>query len=346
MKKGFGSDNHAPVHPQILKMISEVNIGHEPSYGTDPWTQKAHQVFKKNFGSDVQVFFTFNGTAANVLSLRAMNESYQSVLCSDVSHINNDECSSPEILAQTKIIPVKSHQGKLTVGELNKHFIRRGDQHFSQAQTLSITQPTEVGTLYSLEELKELCQWAKSKNMFIHMDGARIANAAYRLDLPWSAFTTDLGIDVVSFGGSKNGLMFGEAILFLNPKLAQNFKFTHKQFCQLPSKSRFIAAQFLAYFENDLWKSIAKNSCDQALSLFEKCRKIPGVEVTQTVNSNAVFVKIPRPWIKPLREKYFFYVWDESTFECRWICSWDTTESDVSDFIQKIQELSDLDGQT
>ncbi|MNK01170.1 Low specificity L-threonine aldolase [compost metagenome] len=340
MKRGFGSDNHSGVHPLILESMAQANIDHAPSYGTDDWTEKAVEEFRKHFGSQSQVFFVFNGTAANVTALKALTKPWQSVLCSDVSHINVDECGAPEMMGGFKLIPVPSRNGKISVAELEKVFIRRGDQHFSQAQTLSITQPTELGTTYSLDELKTLISWAKKNRLFVHIDGARLANAAIHLRTSFREFTTDLGVDVVSFGGTKNGLMMGEAVIFLNKDLAHDFKYLRKQAAQLPSKSRFIAAQFSRYFSQDLWKQIAEHSQQMAQLLYEEVHAIPGVEVRERPQSNAVFAKIPQPWVKILREKFFFYVWDEATFECRWMTSWDTQKEDILEFSKLLKELS------
>lgn len=340
MIRGFGSDNHAGVHPRILASLTEANQGHAPSYGTDEWTAKALLKFQEHFGSQAQVFFVFNGTAANVTALRALAKPYQSVFCSDVSHINVDECGAPEFLAGCKLIPLPSVDGKLTISELEKAFVRRGDQHYSQTQILSLTQPTEVGTVYSLEELKSLIRWAQERQLKVHIDGARLANAAAALQISFKELTTDLGVDVVSFGGTKNGLMMGEAVVFLNKELARDFKYIRKQSGQLPSKSRFIACQFLSYFQNDLWRDIANHSLQMAQELHSAVCKIPGVEVTQKPQSNAVFAKIPSAWVKPLREKYFFYVWNETIFECRWMTSWDTERSDIEGFSKALKELS------
>jgi threonine aldolase len=340
MKRGFGSDNHAGVHPEILKVFSEVNAGHVPSYGTDPWTAQAEKVFQEHFGPAAQVFFVFNGTAANVTALKTMMKSYNAVLCSDVSHIHMDECGAPEFFTGGKLIPVPSHNGKISVTDLQEHLVRRGDQHCSQAAVLSLTQPTELGSTYSLAELKELIGFAKEQNLYVHIDGARLANAAHHLGLPLREFTTDLGVDALSLGGTKNGLMMGEAVVFLNPELGRDFKYIRKQATQLPSKTRFIAAQFLAYFDRDLWRRIAAHSCAMAARLYEECKDIPGVEVRLAPEANSVFAKIPKAWLKPLREEYFFYVWDEKTFECRWMTSWDTEEKDILGFTQKLKELS------
>lgn len=340
MKRGFGSDNHAGIHPQILKSLSLANNEHAPSYGTDDWTENAIKEFKKHFGKDAQVFFVFNGTAANVTALRAMTKPYQSVFCSDVAHIHVDECGAPEQMAGCKLLPIPSINGKISVEELEKAFVRRGDQHFSQTQVLSLTQPTELGTVYSIEELKKMIFWAKEKKLYVHIDGARLSNAAVYLGKTFKEITTDLGVDVVSFGGTKNGLMMGEAVIFLNKSLAQDFKYIRKQSSQLPSKTRFIGCQFHTYLENDLWKDIARHAHDMAVYLYESIGSIPQVAIREKPQSNAVFAKIPSPWIKSLRERYFFYVWNEKTFECRLMTSWDTQKEDIDGFAQLLKELS------
>lgn len=340
MKRGFGSDNHSGVHPRILEAIAAANVQHAPSYGTDEWTEKAEKVFREHFGPKAEVLFVFNGTAANVLSLKASAKSFQSCYCTDLAHINVDECGAPEYLAGVKLIPLPTINGKMRLEDLKKAHIRRGDQHYSQGQVVSLTQPTELGTTYSMDELKEIISWAKSENLYVHIDGARLSNAAVSLQKTFKEFTTDLGVDVVSFGGTKNGLMMGEAVVFLNPTLYKDCKYYRKQLGQLPSKTRFIAAQFLEYFKNDLWKEIATHSCEMAEKLYQQVKAMPGVEVTQSRQANAVFAKIPQAWVKPLRENYFFYVWDEHTFECRWMTSWDTELSDIEGFAKSLKELS------
>ncbi len=340
MNRGFGSDNHSGVHPEIFKALNECNFEHAPSYGTDDWSARATRLFQKEFGSQTEVFFVFNGTAANSLSMRAMTAAYQSIFCSDISHMNVDECGAPEFFSGAKLSPIPSKLAKITLNDLKSALIRRGDQHFSQPKVISLTQPTELGTLYSLQEIREICQWAHNEKMSVHIDGARLANAAYGLSVGFKELTTDLGVDVVSFGGTKNGLMMGEAVLFLNPILAENFKYIRKQSAQLPSKTRFIAAQFERFLTDGLWKEIAANSCQMAERLFQGLKEFPELEITSLRESNAVFAKIPKDWVKILREKYFFYVWDEKTFECRLMTSWDTTVSDIDGFLAEIRKLS------
>ncbi|MBC7740603.1 MAG: threonine aldolase [Bdellovibrionaceae bacterium] len=341
--KGFGSDNHSGVHPELLRALINCNAEHAPSYGTDLYSEKAIQHFKKEFGVATEVYFVFNGTAANVLALRFLMKRHESVLCSTISHLNVDECGAPEFFAG-KLQALPHTFGKLTLATLQAAVIRQGDQHYSQARVVSLTQPTEMGTCYTIGEIKEITQWAHSQNLYVHLDGSRLANALEFLDCSFKEMTSDLGVDVVSLGGTKNGLMMGEAIVVLNSELAkgahQQLKYIRKQSAQLPSKTRFIAAQFEAYFQNKLYLQIAHHVCRMANDLYEKLASIPGVEITGPRESNAVFAKIPQAWIKPLREKYFFYVWDEKTFECRFMTSWDTTAADIDGFIHQMQQLS------
>lgn len=338
---GFGSDNHSGAHPLILESLQEVNGGHAPSYGTDEVSVEAQGLFKQKFGAQAQTHFVFNGTAANVLALRLACDSFHSVLCADVSHLNVDECGAPEILGHCKLIPLPTEHGKITLEAAQRALIRKGDQHYSQPRLLSITQPTELGTVYSYDEMKSLITWAKSEGLLVHIDGARLANAAYLLNKSFKELTSDLGVDLVSFGGTKNGLVFGEAVVILNPDLKRRAPYLRKQLGQLPSKSRFVAAQFIAYFRNDLWKDIARQSLKMAQELRLRIEGLPFVEITHPTDSNAVFAKIPSAWVKDLRDQFFFYVWDEHTWECRFMTSWDTDISDVQQFGLALKKKAD-----
>lgn len=343
MKKGFGSDNHSGVHPELLQSIIDCNTGHEPSYGTDSYSADAVQSFKKKFGAQTEVHFVFNGTAANVLALRFLCERHEAVFCSQISHVNLDEGGAPELLVG-KLLPLPHTDGKISVETLKENFVRRGDQHHSQARVVTLTQPTEIGTCYSLDEIQAICEWAHAQGLYVHLDGARLTNALIHLNCTYKEMTTDCGVDVVSFGGTKNGLLMGEAVLVLNTSLAkaakQKMKYLRKQMTQLPSKTRFISSQFKTYFENDLHLRIARHSCKMAKTLEAGLKKIPEVQIALPVQSNAIFATFPREWVKPLKEKYFFYVWDEKTFECRLMTSWDTTEEDISGFLAEVLLLS------
>lgn len=339
--RGFGSDNHSGVHPTLLQAIAHANTDHAPSYGTDEWTERATAQFQKVFGSDLDVHFVFNGTGANVVCLQACIRSYESVLCSDVSHLNVDECAAPEFFTGGKLIPLKSNQGKITLNDLKSALIRRGDQHASQVKAVSLTQPTELGTCYTLQELREISDWCKKENLYLHIDGARLSNAIIHLKTTFKAMITDLGIDIVSFGGTKNGLLFGEAVLVLNKDLKPAMKYIRKQSTQLPSKTRFIAAQFETYFKSNLWLEIATHSVTMAEKLAQGLREFSAYTMTAERQSNAVFVKFPQKLVKKLREHYFFYVWDEKTFECRLMTSWDTSDHDITGFLTQLRKLSE-----
>lgn len=339
LDRGFGSDNHASVHPLILQALQNANHGHAHSYGLDDLTLAVEAKIKNLFGPQATCFFVYNGTAANILALKACNQIFNSVICSDVAHINVDECGGPEVYGGYKLVPLSSQNGKINLADIKKSFIRKGDQHFSQVKTISLTQPTELGTCYQLSELKDITDWAHQNQLYVHMDGARFANACQSMVCSFSQMTTELGIDVLSFGGTKNGLMMGEMVIFLNPKLAENFKFLRKQFGQLPSKSRYIAAQFLAYLDNNLWHEIATQSCSMAKLLEHQLKEFRQVEILYPVESNAVFAKFPKEKIKELRKNKFFYIWDENDFSARLMMSWDTQAQDVLEFIEQMKKL-------
>lgn len=341
--KGFGSDNHAGIHPELLKAIETCNVDHAPSYGTDAESEKAVANFRKMFGEHCEIFFVFNGTACNVLALQFLMKRHESVLCSMNSHLHHDECGAPEFFAG-KLHLIEAEQGKMKLESLKTALIRKGDQHFSQVRVVSLTQPTELGTCYSLAEIKAIVDWAHSQNLYVHIDGARLTNALVALNCTFKEMTSDLGVDIVSFGGTKNGLMLGEAIVVLNKDLAQRskqeLKYIRKQGAQLPSKTRFIAAQFSRYFEEDLYLQIAQHSTKLAERLYLGLSQIMGLQITCARQSNAVFVQFPQAWVKKIREHYFFYVWDEKTFECRLMTSWDTTETEVDGFIDLVRKIS------
>ncbi len=323
-----------------MQALMSANTGKAPSYGTDPLSNEAVEIFKSHFGEKTNVFFVFNGTAANTIAIKALLKPYQSVLCSDVAHLNWDEGGAPEAIAGTKLVLVKSEDGKVTIPELEKHMIRLGDQHFMQPGVLSITQPTELGTLYTLKELHELIAWAKSKNLKTHIDGARYVHTSTRLGVDFKKLGQDLGVDIISFGGTKNGLMFGEALLCFDKDLATDLKYLRKQFLQLPSKSRYLAAQFKAFFKDGLWAEMANHSYKMAQALHDGLKNIEGVTIMHPSECNAVFAQFPKQWIKPLKKHSFFYVWDQHTWTVRLMTGFDTEPSEIESFINKVTELS------
>jgi threonine aldolase len=342
--RGFASDNNAGVHPDILKELSAVNPGHAIGYGADRYSEEAIDIFRNHFGAGIDVFFVFTGTAANVLGITAVTRSWNSILTASTAHIEQDECGAPEKFSGCKVLTVDTPDGKLKPELLKKHMHGFGFEHHAQPAVISITQATEMGTVYTPAEISDLAEYAHKNGMFLHMDGARISNAAVALDLPFRSFTTDAGVDILSFGGTKNGMMFGEAICFLRPGLSENFKYLRKQGMQLASKMRFISAQYIAFFRNDLWKKSASHSNEMAQMLFEKVRDIKGITVTQKVESNGVFVIIPQKIAENLQKQYFFYPWDETRSEYRWMTSWDTTEEDIEKFVEILKsELVKLD---
>jgi threonine aldolase len=333
VKRGFASDNNSGVHPDILHGIIEANTGHTIGYGADLYTEQASRLFREHLGETAEVFFVFNGTAANVLGLSGITRQWNSVITAFTAHIEQDECGAPERFTGCKILTVDTPDGKINRVLAEKHMHGFGFEHHSQPKVISISQTTEMGTVYSASEIKDLADYAHSKGLLLHMDGARISNAAVTLDLPFRSFSTDVGVDVVSFGGTKNGMMFGEAVCFLKPGLATDFMYIRKQGMQLASKMRFISAQYISYFRNDLWKKCASHSNAMAQLLGEKLRDITEISITQEIQSNAVFVTIPAGVAERIREHYFFYPWNEIMSEYRLMASWDTTEEDIENFV-------------
>jgi threonine aldolase len=348
--RSFASDNNAGIHPAILKAIAAVNQGHVVGYGDDPYTRSALKRFEEHFGSDIDVFFVFNGTAANVLSLKALAESYHAVICTEAAHIYTDECGAPEKFTGCKLIPIPTADGKLTVESVAHAYHGIGDQHHVQPHVISITQATEMGTVYKPAEIQALAGFAREREMFLHMDGARIANAAASLGQNLRQATRDLGVDVLSFGGTKNGLMGAEAIVFFHRQrvkpgqksaasenLGDNFMYLRKQGMQLASKMRFIATQMETLLTNDLWLTNARHANRMAKLLEKEVRQIPQVKIVYKVEANGVFAQIPKRAIPKLQERYFFYVWNEEQGVVRWMCAFDTTEKDVRDFAKFVR---------
>jgi threonine aldolase len=337
VKRGFASDNNAGVHPDVIKKMVAVNTGHTIGYGSDIYTDQAKALFRKNLGESAEIFFVFNGTAANVLGLSGVTRPWNSVITASSAHIEQDECGAPEKFTGGKVLTVDTSDGKITVNMLEKHMHGFGFEHHSQPKVISITQATELGTVYAVDEIKMISGFAHDYGMLLHMDGARLANASIALNLPFKSFTTDAGVDVLSFGGTKNGMMFGEAVCFLKPGLSENFKYIRKQGMQLASKMRFISAQYIAYFTDDLWKKCALHSNSMATMLYEKIKDINGLKVTQPVQSNGIFVVIPHSVAEQVNKEYFFYPWNERISEYRLMTSWDTTTEDIENFVRLIK---------
>ncbi|CAN5529172.1 low specificity L-threonine aldolase [soil metagenome] len=339
---GLGSDNHSGAHPRILRALNLVNEGFAASYGTDVVTEEAVRLFRSHFGPQTEAHFVFNGTAANVLAIAPFVRSHNAVICSTYAHIHVDECGAPEKLLGTKLVTIPSEvgdEGKITPEKIAPFLVRKGDQHFVQAKVVSITQPTELGTVYTRSEIANLVSFCAKHDLWLHVDGARFVNAAISLGCDLKDVAA--GADSISFGGTKNGFVFGEAVLFVSDrarKAAAEFSFMRKQMMQLPSKTRFIAAQFVEFLGTDLWKEIATHAIDRASQLRRgleelKARAGDKIEFTQATQANAIFVIFERTLEKRLKQAAFFYVWDEFTREVRLMTSWRTTEADIENVL-------------
>jgi threonine aldolase len=335
-KRGFASDNNAGIHPDILKEIISVNRGHVKGYGSDPYTERALDIFKEQLGSSTETFFVLTGTAANVLGISGITRSWNSVITASTAHLEQDECGAPEKFTGCKVLTVETPDGKIATEYLDTHMHGFDFEHHSQPKVISITQATEMGTVYKCPEIRKIADFAHNRGMLLHMDGARLSNAAVSLDVPLKTITTDAGVDVLSFGGTKNGMIYGEAICFLKPGISGDFKYIRKQGMQLVSKMRFISAQFIAYFQNDLWKRCASHSNAMARVLAEKIQQVSEIKITQPVESNGIFVIMPAEVAERMMNYYFFYPWNEETSEYRLMTSWDTTEEDIDNFIKML----------
>ena len=329
----FASDNASGVHPVVMDALARVNHGHAIAYGDDPWTPQLTDAFRERFGAPVQVFPVFGGTGANVVALACLTRASDAVVCSANAHIHVDEAGAPERMAGTKLIALPTPDGKLRPEQLHAPLAWLGDEHHPQPKVLSITQSTESGTLYTADEIGALCDDAHRAGLLVHLDGARIANATAALGGDLRRFTIDAGVDVISFGGTKNGMMYGEAVVFCNPAHAEIAKFVRKQLAQLPSKVRYISAQFLALLEDDLWLRLAAHANEMAAALGARLSEVAGVELTQTPVVNSVFATLPADAIDALQKWCFFYIWDELRHEVRWMTAWDTAPADLDAFV-------------
>lgn len=335
----FASDNYAGVHPEVMEALMRANSDHASSYGADPYTERAVARFREFFGEDAEVFFVYNGTAANTLGLSAITRSYNSIICSSLAHINVDESTAPEKFTGCKLITINSRDCKLSPQEIEAHIQRVGDQHHPQAKVISVSQSTEYGTVYTADEVRAISAVARKHGLYLHMDGSRISNAAVSLGENFRTFTRDAGVDVLSFGGTKNGMMFGEAVIFFNKGLSADFSYIRKQGMQLHSKMRFIGAQFEALLSNDLWKRNAHHANSMAKKLAAVIQQAGGT-ITQSVDANGVFALLPPHTIKPLQQERFFYVWNDVTQEIRLMCSYETTDNDINAFSKRLRELT------
>lgn len=341
--KSFASDNYAGVLPEIMEALQQANYAHDRSYGADEITQHAIELFKQVFDANVDVYFVFNGTGANVLSISAATQSYNSVLCADISHIYNDESSAPETFTGCRFFPLKTNNsGKLELDTIKERLIRRGDIHYPQTKLISLTQSTEYGTVYRPDEIKEISKLAKEHDCYLHIDGSRFFNAAASLDCSLRDISTYAGIDILSLGGTKAGMMYGEAVVVFNRKLSDHIAFKQKQIIQLASKTRFIAAQFDAMLRHELWRTTANHANAMAQLLYSELSKYPKITVTRPVEANVVFAEMPADWIPQLQQTFPFYVWKESTNEVRLMCAFDTNEADIMAFSNAISAHSGI----
>jgi threonine aldolase len=334
--RGFGSDNHAGALPEVLAAMGAVNEGHAGSYGHDEDTERVEALFGERFGPGARTFFVFNGSGANVVAMRAMCKPWEAVICTQAAHMEVDECGAPEAIAGVKLLTVAAPDGKLTPDLITRRIARVGDEHAAQARVVSVTQTTELGTLYSLDELAAITATAREHGLLVHMDGARFLNAAEALGCSFADLAR--GVDILSFGGTKAGMVFGEAIVVLRPELADGMPYLRKQTLQLASKMRFVAAQFEALLRDDAGLRAVGNANAMARRLAAAIQRIDGVRITQAVQANVVFAILPPEATERLQRDWRFYTWDEHTGEVRWMCAWDTTADDVDAFAAAVAD--------
>jgi threonine aldolase len=335
----FASDNAAGVHPAVMEALARANHGHALAYGSDDWTQRAVGVFREQFGAPVEVFFTWGGTGANVVGLQCLLAPYQAIICPAGAHIAIDECGALERFAGCKLIDLPTADGKLGPEQVVDQLGGLGDEHHVQPRVVSITQSTEVGTLYSPDEVAALAAAAHAHGLLLHMDGARISNATAALGGDVRSFTVEAGVDVLTFGGTKAGMMYGEAVVFCNPALAAPARFVRKQSGQLVSKMRYVAAQFEALLEGGLWIDLAGHANSMADLLYRTTSDIAGVKHERAPVVNSVFPSLPADAAARLRDWCFFWPWDPAHDQYRWMTAWDTTPDDISRFAEGVRTV-------
>lgn len=335
--RGFGSDNFSGVHHDILAAVAVANGGHQVSYGGDVYTERLREVFCHHFGPDARAYPVLTGTGANVIALQAACDRWASVICAESAHIHVDECGAPEKVAGLKLLTVPATDGKLTVEAIRREARGFDDEHRAQPQVISLAQATELGTVYTPAEIRAITDFAHAHDMLVHLDGARLANAAAHLGLPLRALTTDAGIDILSFGGTKNGMLLGEAVVILNPALDRGIDYLRKLSMQLASKMRFISVQFLALLEGDLWLRNATHANAMATLLHDQIHELPGLKVNHPVQANAVFVTLPEPALTSLHDQFHFYDWAGPHPQARWMTTFDTTPDDISHLTKAVE---------
>ncbi len=336
--KSFGSDNHAGAHQAVVDAVIAANTGDATAYGEDEWTRRATARLRELFQAEGDVFFVFNGSAANILGLSLLLRRHEAVICAESAHIHTDECGAAEQILGTKLLTVPSPDGKITPEGIERHLRGRGDEHHAQPGAVAITQSTELGTCYSLAELRAIGEFCHDNDLKLFIDGARLANAAAHLGCSLADLAEHA--DVLSFGGTKNGALGAEAVVVMRPELVADAKYLRKQQLQLASKMRFLSAQFLALLDHDLWRESASHANAMAERLAQGIQKLPGVELTQAVQSDAVFARLDPQHIETLQREWYFYVWDEETSVVRWMTAFDTTESDVDQFVASITQVT------
>jgi len=337
-KHHFASDNNSPAHPAVMEAIMEANQGHALAYGDDYYTVRASKKLKQVLGTDCDPFFLYTGTGANVLSVAALTRSYQAVICAENAHLNGAECGAAEKFAGVKLYTVPTDTGKITADDIEVFFAHEGDQHHAQPRVVSLTQSTDFGLCYTVDEVREICDFAHGRGLFVHMDGARISNACASQNASLQEMTAGADLDVLSLGGTKNGLLGAEAVIFFRPELAQDFKYFRKQGMQLASKMRFLAVQMEALFAGELWLENARQANSMAWLLKDELGRIPGVDITREVQTNMVYCIIPPQAIERIREHYLFYVFDPKRSEVRLVTNYDTTGEDIQGFAEVVRQ--------
>jgi threonine aldolase len=336
--RSFASDNNSGVHPLVMQAIEAANADHAVGYGDDPWTQRAEEALREAFGPTAHPFIVFNGTGANSVALQAVTRSFNSILCASTAHIYVDECGAPARMTGCQLTPIEAPDGKLSPEAIRPHLHNFDVAHHSQPGAVYISQVSELGTVYTPDEVRALADFVHGYGMYLHMDGARLANACAYLGCTLKEMTADVGVDVLSFGGTKNGMMMGESVVAFRPEIAENIKYWRKQSAQLASKMRYLSAQFLPYLDG-LWLENARRANARAGELAALLAKYPEVELTQKPESNQIFCTMPAEALKTLGEHYFFYMWNEVRGEARFVTSWDTTLEDIVTFGSLLQQI-------
>ncbi len=336
--RSFASDNNSGVHPLVMEAIAKANDNHAVGYGDDPWTAAATDKIRAVFGPSADPFFVFNGTGANSVALQAVTRPFNSILCATTAHIYVDECGAPARMTGSAVTPIPTPDGKLTPELIRPYLCNFGVCHHSQPKAVYISQVSELGTVYTIEEVRALADLLHAYHMYLHMDGARLANACAHLNCTMKQVTVDAGVDILSFGGTKNGMMMGESVISFRPEVSENLAFYRKQSAQLASKLRYLSAQFIPYLTDNLWLENALRANISAEKLADVLRQYPEIHFTQAVESNQLFFTIPENPLKRLQEKYFFYMWNEANREARLVTSWDTSGEDIARFEQDLKE--------